>query len=187
MMTVNAIRLTTDRLLLRELWPNDWQAVLVYQTKPEYLRYYAWEQRSKHDVQKFVQEFISWQDERPRSQFQFATALPGEQKLIGLCGLRMPSVDAYEGELGYEIDPGYWGRGFATEAVRALLAFGFNEQKLHRIWAWCLSENSASVRVLEKTGLQFEGRLRENKFFKGRWWDTLIYSILEREWAAGLT
>jgi RimJ/RimL family protein N-acetyltransferase len=186
-MSANVIRLTTDRLLLREFWPNDWQAVLAYQSKPEYLRYYAWEQRSENDVRKFVQQFINWQEERPRSKFQFALVLPGEQELIGVCGLRMSSVDAYEGELGYEIDPGYWGRGFATEAVQALLAFGFKEKKLHRIGAWSLSENRASVRVLEKTGLQLEGRLRENKFFKGRWWDSLIYGILEREWAESST
>lgn len=76
----------------------------------------------------------------------------------------------------------YWGLGYASEAARAMLAFGFNEIELHRIWAQCNAENQASWRVLEKLGMRLEGRLRQDDFFKGRWWDDLIYAILENEW-----
>ena len=62
------------------------------------------------------------------------------------------------------------------------MVFGFGELKLHRLWATCLADNTASARVLEKLGMQLEGRLRENEWFKGRWWDTLHYAILEQEW-----
>ena len=81
----------------------------------------------------------------------------------------------------YELDPRYWGCGYATEAARALLAFGFKELGLHRIWARCIAENVAS-RVLEKISIRQEGRLREKEWMKGRWWDTLLYTILEHEW-----
>ena len=63
------------------------------------------------------------------------------------------------------------------------LAFGFGDLGLHRVWAHCVAENAASARVLEKVGLRQEGRLREHEVFKGRWWDTLLYAILDRELA----
>lgn len=56
----------------------------------------------------------------------------------------------------------------------------------HRVSSWCIAENAASARVLERVGLQLEGRLRENGYFKGRWWDTLIYGLLEAEWKASV-
>jgi ribosomal-protein-alanine N-acetyltransferase len=53
---------------------------------------------------------------------------------------------------------------------------------LHRVWSWCVADNTGSVHVLEKLGMRQEGRLRENEFYKGRWWDTLMYAILAEEW-----
>ena len=55
------------------------------------------------------------------------------------------------------------------------MQFGFEELKVHRIWAWCIADNAASASVLEKIGMQSEGRLREREYFKDRWWDTLVY------------
>lgn len=63
-----------------------------------------------------------------------------------------------------------------------MVEFGFKQLNLHRIWANSVADNSRSWRVLEKLGMRQEGRLRGNEFFKGRWWDTLIYAILENEW-----
>jgi RimJ/RimL family protein N-acetyltransferase len=176
--------LTTDHLLLREFEESDWQAVLAYQSDPLYLRYNPWAVRTEEDVRRFVQTFMIWRDERPRSKFQFALVLREEGRLIGNCGIRMRTSHATEADIGYELDSRYWGHGYATEAARALLAFGFGELRLHRIWAHCVPENVASARVLEKIGMQREGHLRENEWMKGRWWDTLIYAILDHEWQA---
>ena len=94
----------------------------------------------------------------------------------------MKAPGAQEADLGYELDPRYWENGYATEAARALLAFGFQELGLHRIWAQCIAENVASAHVLEKIGMQQEGHLRQNEWMQGRWWDTLLYAILETEY-----
>ena len=91
------------------------------------------------------------------------------------------AVDALEADIGYELAPDQWGRGYATEAARAIVAFGFTELRLHRISAWCIAENTASAHVLEKIGMWLEGRLRENEYFKDRWWDTLLYAMLETD------
>jgi RimJ/RimL family protein N-acetyltransferase len=146
------------------------------------LRYYEWSSRAEEEVRQFVQAFIDQQNERPRTMFQFAVTLEPEGRLIGNCGIRKRTSEAFEADMGYEIDPDFWGNGYATEAARAVLAFGFEQLALHRVWANCIAENRASAHVLEKIGMQLEGRLRENVRMKGRWWDTLIYAILDREW-----
>jgi len=177
--------LITHRLTLRELVEHDWQAVLAYQSKPDYLRLQTWEERTEQDVQAFIQQFITWQQEQPRTKFQFAITLSAKpQQLIGICGIRKETVDSQEADVGYEIDPSFWGHGYATETARKLLAFGFDELQLHRIWAWTLLDNVASSRVLEKLGMQREGQLRQNRWIKGRWRDSVIYGILRDEWAA---
>ena len=63
-----------------------------------------------------------------------------------------------------------------------MLAYGFEELGVHRIWAHCVAENVASARVMEKIGMRQEGYLRESEWMKDRWWDTLVYAILEYEW-----
>jgi ribosomal-protein-alanine N-acetyltransferase len=176
--------LTTERLLLREFVADDWQEGLAYQSDSRYLRYYPWTQRTAEDVQAFVQRFIDWQDEQPRTRFQLALVLRAAGQLIGSCGIRKETATAQQADLGYEIAPSHWGHGYATEAARAVLAFGFQNLRLHRVWASCVAENTASAQVLEKLGIQREGRLREHRWMKGRWWDTLVYGILQHEWKA---
>ena len=174
--------LTTERLLLRDFVEADWEAVLAYQQDPLYLRYNEWTSRTAAEVRDFVQMFLDQQKQVPRIKFQFAVTLKSTGQLIGNCGVRRDSPDAYEGDMGYELDPTQWGKGYATEAARAVMRFGFTELKLHRISAYCVAENTGSARVLEKLGMQQEGRLRQHQYFKGRWWDTLLYAILDDEW-----
>lgn len=182
------MRLTTPRLLLREFVEEDWKAVQAYQSDPLYLRYYAWEQPTQAEARAFVGRFVAQQQEQPRTKFQFAIILSevhsGEGRLIGNCGLRATDAAAREGDIGYELDSRFWGRGYATEAACEMLRFGFEEHKLHRIGAGCVADNAGSARVLKKIGMQCEGHLREKAYFKGRWWDSLLYGILEHEWQA---
>lgn len=176
------MNLTTDRLFLRDFVADDWRAVRAYQSDPRYLCFYEWEERSEADVRAFVAMFIGFQQERPRRKFQLAIMLPGTGELIGNCGIRVRDPIAGVADIGYELDPRFWGCGYATEAAQAMLAFGFGPLGLHRITAECLAENSASAHVLEKIGMQREGYLRENVWMKGRRWDTLLYAILEHEY-----
>ena len=168
-------------MVLRELQENAWPAVLAYESELPSLRDSAWTGRTAEDVRAFVRHFIDWQGEQPRRNFQFAVVLKGEGRLIGNCGIRT-NPDRRDADIGYELAHPHWGRGYATEAARAVLAFGFEELRLHRIWASCVLENAGSGRVLEKLGMRREGHLREHEWMRGRWWDTLLYAILDREW-----
>ncbi len=176
------MELTTERLILREYKASDWPDVLAYQSDPRYLRYYEWTERTPEAVQEFVKMFLDHQQEQPRTKFQLAIILKSNNQLIGNCGIRKRSIDAHEADIGYELSPDHWGRGYATEAASAIVAFGFTELHLHRIWSWCVADNVGSARVLQKLGMQLEGRLRDKEYYKGRWWDTLMFAILEDEW-----
>ena len=176
------MKLETERLVLRDFVKDDWQRVLEYQSDPLYLLYNDWTERTPGAVQEFVGWFLNQQAQQPRIKYQLAIVLKSTDQLIGNCGVRMDSANALEADAGYELDPKHWRRGYATEAAHALIDFGFNHFEVHRIWAACIAENVASAHVLEKLGLKLEGRFRENKHFKGRYWDSLYYAILATEW-----
>jgi RimJ/RimL family protein N-acetyltransferase len=179
------VQITTERLIIREFRDDDWPAVLAYQSDPLYLRYYEWTDRSPEAVREFVQMFLDHQQAQPRIKFQLAVTLKENNQLIGNCGIRMETAGATEADIGFELAPQHWSKGFATEAARAIVAFGFTELGVHRIWAHAVADNVGSAKVLEKVGMQREGRLREKEYYKGRWWDTLLFAILEHEWRGG--
>lgn len=178
------MKLETERLILRDFVKEDWQRVLEYQAHPLYLRYNEWTDRTPEAVQEFVGWFLNHQRQEPRIKFQLAMVLKATGVLIGNCGARREKEGAIEADIGYELDPAYWNHGYATEAAHAIVDFGFQHFGVHRIWAECVADNTGSAHVLEKLGMKLEGRLRENKYFKGRWWDTLIYALLADEWQA---
>jgi RimJ/RimL family protein N-acetyltransferase len=147
-----------------------------------YLRYYEYSVRTPEDARHFVQLLVNQQQDNPRLKYQLAVVLAETGQLIGSCGIRQRAVDACEANIGYELDPEFWGQGYATEAARAIVEFGFSYLGLHRIWSWCIADNVGSAAVLKKLGMRQEGCLREYEYFKGRWWDTLLYGVLEYEW-----
>jgi len=176
------MKLETERLILRDFVKDDWHAVLEYQTDPLYLRYNKWTERTPQAVQEFVGWFLDQQVQTPRIEFQLAVVLRANNQLIGNCDVRMGKADDVEANIGYELDPQYWNYGYATEAAHAVVDFGFQHFGVHRIWADLVADNVGSAHVLEKLGMKLEGRLREKGYFKGRWWDALIYAILVDEW-----
>ena len=178
------MKLETERLILRDFVEDDWHAMLAYSSDPLYLRYNSSIEGTEERVKEFLGWFISQQRQEPRIKFQLAVTLKSNTMLIGNCGVRMDEVNSVEANIGYELDPKHWNNGYATEAASAIVDFGFNRFGVHRIWADCIAENTGSAHVLEKLGMKLEGRLREHKYFKDRWWDTLIYAILADEWEA---
>ncbi len=110
----------------------------------------------------------------------YAVVLDAEDALIGGCGLRI-ALEHRRAELGYWIGRPYWGQGFATEAAKAVVAFGFHDLGLHRVQARYMTRNPASGRVMHKLGMRFEGVQRKHV----RKWDVFedlaVYSILRDE------
>jgi ribosomal-protein-alanine N-acetyltransferase len=178
------MKMETERLYMRDFVENDWRAVFSYQTNPHFSRFYNWTERSEADVRQFVQTFIDQQKVQPRRKFQLALVLKDDGSLIGNCGIRVNDPERREANIGYELDPSHWGKGYATEASRLLLRFGFEDLGMHRIWSRVIAENLRSGRVLLRLGMRLEGRLLESEFIHDRWYDTLLYAILDHEWQA---
>lgn len=180
------MEVTTEHLRLREFEESDFEPMLVYQSDPRYLRFYEREwadpEHRVENTRKLLQKFLDSQKEQPRTKFQLAITLPDEGRLIGSVGIRIKSADATEGDIGYELAPEYWNRGYATEAARAMVDFGFDELGLHRVWSYTVAGNTGSRRVMEKLGMTLEGELRETTLLADGWANTVVYGILEQEW-----
>lgn len=178
------LSLTTDRLVLRDFVMSDWQRVHRYASDPEVVKFMDWGPNTVNETKDFVRMAITLQKDRPRRHFDLAVVTNLENCLIGGCGIYITSPHNREAFIGYCLSRDSWGQGYATEAAGRLLSFGFTQLKLHRIFATCDPLNLASAGVLEKCGMQLEGRLRENKLIGKRWRDSLVYAILEHEWSS---
>jgi ribosomal-protein-alanine N-acetyltransferase len=176
--------LHTRRLVLREFTAEDWPAIFAYQNDPRYLRFYERDSVTERQSQALTYYFILWQGEQPRSKVQLAITLAATGQVIGNVGVRRETADEPVADMGFELSPEHWGQGYASEAARAMVDWGFGEWGLERIHAHCVSENAASARVLERAGLREEARLRDHQFFKDRFWDLTLYGILRAEWEA---
>lgn len=175
------MELLTPRLLLREFVAGDWPAVLAYQRDPRYLRYYEWTGRSEDEVRRFVAMFVAQQQERPRTRFQLAVTRRDDGRLIGNAGIRLSADAPGEAEIGYELAPDEWGKGYATEAAAAVVRFGRETLRVRRVTAWTVADNAGSIHVLEKLGFRLEARLPQHAYYKGRHWDVVVYGMTSDE------
>jgi RimJ/RimL family protein N-acetyltransferase len=176
------VAIETPRLILRELGDNDAPAIQAYAGDPGVVRYLDWGPNTPEDTVRFLAVARATRDALPRTAHHLAIVLKAGGQLIGGCRIEIRSAVNGSGDLGYVLDRRHWGHGYATEAIRALLGFGFARLALHRIWATCDVENRASARVLEKIGMRREGHLRQNVRRKGEWRDSYLYAILAPEW-----
>jgi ribosomal-protein-alanine N-acetyltransferase len=183
------VQLETERLILRDFTLDDVEAFAACAADPDARRFYE-ERDVDEEARELVEMFVAWQREEPRSHYQMAVILKTNGQLIGTCGLRQRQEVDYgggsplEGDIGYNIHLEHRRQGYATEACRAMLRFGFEDMGLRRVWTFCLAENEASWRVMERIGMRREGLLRDNVWLRGRAWDTAMYAILKDEWAA---
>lgn len=113
--------------------------------------------------------------------YTFAIENKQNNQFMGLFGLKLGSAKYKRGEVWFKIHPTHWKKGFATEALKAIIDFGFEALKLHRIEAGCAVNNSGSIKVLEKVGMIREGRGRQVLPLKSGWSDNFEYAILETD------
>jgi RimJ/RimL family protein N-acetyltransferase len=141
-----------------------------------------WGPNSVKESKEFIKRTMRAAKERPRFTYDFALTERGSKEVIGAVGLMLVGFPPNQALVGYVLNRRHWGRGIMSEALKAVLAFGFDNLRLHRVSATCDQRNVASYRVMEKCGMRREGLFLEDKFIKGEWRDTLCYSLLAREW-----
>jgi RimJ/RimL family protein N-acetyltransferase len=138
----------------------------------------SWGPISIEETRAFVAQQMLLARTEPRDEYGLAVEIRATGEMAGRLRLTVKSVRDRRGDVGYVLRRSFWGMGYATEAVQRLVAFGFDVLDLHRIEATCSPENVASIHVLEKVGLELEGRLRQNVWVRGGWRDSLLYAVL---------
>ena len=178
---IRNLPIETPRLVLRDLAEGDGPAVHAYASDAAVVRHLDWGPNTAEDTARFLEMAQAAREAVPRTAYHLAIVLRATDRLIGGCRIEIRNAASGNGDIGYVLARDVWGQGYASEAARALLTFGFKTLALHRIWATCDVENSASARVLEKIGMEHEGRLRESVRRRGEWRDSHLYAILESE------
>lgn len=175
--------LETSRLLLRPLTLDDVASVNLFESDPLVTRWLSCEPQSMQDSEAWVSFSVRSQSDSPRHNWELAVIeRNGDGAVIGKVGLRQELPDPRDAKLWYVFRRESWGKGFAAEALRPLVDFGFRELGLHRVWVDIDPENVGSRRVAEKLGMRQEAHFVENVFLKGEWRDTVILAVLDREW-----
>jgi len=174
------MEITTERLVLREWTMDDFDEVHAYATDAEVVRYMSFGPNTAEQTRAFLETSIAQAVAQPRTDFGLAVARREDGAFLGGAGLHLRSPA--KAELGYVYKRGAWGHGYATEAARAMLEFGFRDLGLYRIYALCVPANVGSANVMQKIGMRYEGCLRANLFARGEFMDTLSFAILRPEW-----
>lgn len=146
------MEIATARLRLREFSPADVDAVWAYQADPRYQLHNGRRSPTREEAEALVAMLCAWQHESPRCKYQLAITLDGA--LIGTCGVRKAEGASREAEFGCELDPRHWGHGYALEASRAIVDFGFSGMGLARVVAITAPANTPAIRLAEALGFR---------------------------------
>jgi RimJ/RimL family protein N-acetyltransferase len=180
---VDAPAIGAERLLLSPLVPADAVPLFAYRSLPEVCRYQSWEPTRVEDAEAFIAGLAGVAFDTPGTWFQLGVRLRRGGELVGDVGVHFIE-DGEQVEIGFTLAPRAQGRGFATEAVTALLGTVFGELGKHRVTASVDPRNEASVRLLRRVGMRQEAHLVRSLRFKGEWADDLVFAILDSEWSS---
>jgi RimJ/RimL family protein N-acetyltransferase len=171
----------TERLVLRRFRTADAQTLADYRSDPEVARYQSWDApfpllRAQTAVANFMAS-----DPGKAGWFQYAVERAEDRALIGDVAVHLHD-NLKQAEVGFTVATAYQKRGYATEAVAAVLDRLFRVQGLHKVTGECDARNRASAALMERLGFTREGHLRQQTWIKGEWTDDLIYGLLAEEW-----
>ena len=168
--------LETSRLILRPFREEDVDLLAELMANPDFMRFSSGVY-SREQTGGFLNKLIGWQNHGLPSLF--AVIFRDTGALIGYCGFYHQSIDGVdEIEIGYRIDPGYWNKGIATEAARAVRDHAFRDLQLRRVISLIHFENVASRRVVEKIGMTLE----KETIYRG--FPTQVFSLARESWLA---
>ena len=173
----------TARLVLRRFGAEDLEPMLGFQSDPDVVRYVPYPPRDRQTMRTVLERKIAnTRLAEDGDLLELAVVRTEDQVLIGDVLLVLRSVDHQTVEVGYVFSPAYSKRGYATEAVRALLEVAFFGLDARRVVARVDARNAASRALLERLGMRQEANLIENEWIKGELTSEVDYAVLAREW-----
>jgi [ribosomal protein S5]-alanine N-acetyltransferase len=174
-----SVTLTGDRLVLRELRHDDVDDLHAVVSDAEVIAHTLWGPNSPAETRAFLAAAVAQaQAPEPRTGYHLAAADRSTDELLGSVTLDLENTDHARGVVSFVIAARAWGQGLASEALRVILDFGFGDLKLHRIAGFCHPASEPCARVMEKAGMQREGRLRGYRLVRDEWCDCLLYARL---------
>lgn len=176
-MTTKSHITEAERIYIRDFETTDFDAVHEYAMLPDFSQFEVWGPNAELDTRKFIETTIEQSKYTPRFVYEMAIILKSDQHLIGSIRLGRETEDSCVASLGYAINPKFQGKGYATEATRALIKFGFKTLNLLVIYASCDTRNIASQKVLEKSGMHRVGCMIGDRKIRGKIYDSYRYEI----------
>ncbi|GGJ30238.1 GNAT family N-acetyltransferase [Deinococcus roseus] len=174
--------LSTERLHLRAFEMNDLPTLYQIHADPEVVRYLYWDTRTLEETEAALRrklEQSSWEEGK---SLAWAVIAKDTGVLLGEVVLICHSEKHQQAEIGYVFGTASQGKGYAREAVKAVLEYAFQQLPIHRVYARTDARNHGSRNLLERLGLRQEAHFVHSEIFKGQWGDEVHYAVLEEEW-----
>ena len=171
--------LESERLLFREIKLNDAKDLFIIRSNDEVMKFMDTKRlESLEDTEKLIKSINeSFTNE---TGINWSVVEKSSNKMIGYFGYWRIIHEHCRAEIGYALHPEYWKKGYMIETMKSLINVGFHKIKLHSIEANVNPNNSSSIKLLEKIGFRKEAYFRENFLFDGKFLDSIIYSLLEK-------
>ena len=177
----NLPRLETPRLILRAVDIGDLKDIFAYASDEEVTRFLRWgPHRSLESTESHIMEILRQYKEGMDGPWALEYKETGS--VVGSIHLMAISVQHSKVEIGFVLSKSYWNRGLMSEALTRVLEFSFERVGLNRIEGFCVVDNHAGLKVMERVGMKKEGVLREYLYQKGAWRDFAVYAILRRDY-----
>lgn len=183
-LSLPSVPVETSRLLLRPFLSSDAEGYGAYHSLASVYRYLYADAPVGDAVRVKFAKLLDASFAKDSDVFTLAVTGREDGAIMGEVLLKLASINARQGEVGYIFHPDYAGQGYATEAVKAMVDLGFDHFGFHRIFARLDANNAGSRGVVERLGFRREAHLVENDQFNGQWGSEYIYAQLRAEWLA---
>ncbi|AXI10192.1 N-acetyltransferase [Oceanobacillus zhaokaii] len=172
----------TNRLVLRKIEKSDANSIFNYLSDKKVMKYYG---LAPFETINDALSEIAWYQTifDNKDGIRWGITLKGNDEVIGSCGFLNMVREHFRTEIGYELNSSYWGKGIASEALQAVVSYGFENFNLERIEALIEPPNIPSLKLVEKLGFIREGLLRNYEFTGGKFDDLYMYSLLKQDFA----
>jgi RimJ/RimL family protein N-acetyltransferase len=175
------VRIVTERLALRRFRQSDAAVLSAYRSDPAIARYQSWDAPFPLALAEATVAAMAAGDPDRPGWFQYAIERTADGAHLGDVGVLLHD-NRRQAEIGFTLAAAHHGRGYAGEAVRAVVDHCLRVRRLHKISAECDARNTASARLLERVGFTREGLRRSHTWCKNEWTDDLLYGLLAVEW-----
>ncbi|MBU3130498.1 GNAT family N-acetyltransferase [Clostridium tagluense] len=173
--------LESERVIYREVTPEDVEDIFKIYSDPKVAKYdwykpMATKEDALSKINQYKEEFQN------KEEITWGIARKNDDKIIGYCCLFDFDDNSRRSEIGYGFNRDEWNKGYATEAIKILVKFGFEVMNLNRVEATVTLGNDASVKALKKANFLQEGIVRERSIMKGKFEDDVILAIIKKDY-----